>query len=165
MDKNNQNLNQEKKPVYGVVHVLLSNSYIMFFFAVVLGVIFDIIFSVNLFKGVAYEYVGLFLLVVGTIIVYWSQKTTRKVGKVVSDRDVNFFLHGPYKYTRNPTNLGLTVAILGFGFLIHSSFSVLFILITYIISKLFFIKKQDVILEERYGDAFVDYKKKVKDWL
>ena len=165
MDKENQNLNKNNNHLSGVVHVLLSNSYIMFFFAVVLGVIFDIFFPINLFKGVIYEYVGLVLLVLGTIIIYWSQYTTRSAGKIASGRDTNFFLHGPYRYTRNPTNFGLTLSILGFGFLIHSSFSVIFILVTYIISKIFFIKRQDTILEERYGEVFVEYRKKVKDWL
>jgi protein-S-isoprenylcysteine O-methyltransferase Ste14 len=165
MDKDNKNLNQEVRPVSGIVHVLLSNSYVMFFFAVVLGVIFDIIFATHSFDGVFYEYLGIGLIVAGTLIVYWSQHITRSAGKIASGRDTNFFLHGPYRYTRNPTNFGLTLSILGLGFLIHSLFSVLFILIAYIISKVFFIRKQDAILEERYGDVFVEYRKKVKDWL
>lgn len=167
MDKDYQNLNKEKKPVAGIVHVLLSHSYAVFFLAVVLGVIFDIIFPIHIFNGVIYEYTGLVLLVAGSLLIYWAQHTTSKAASTTKplERDINFFLHGPYRYTRNPTNFGLTLAILGFSLVIHSLFSVIFILITYFISKLVFIKKQDSILEERYGSAFVDYKKKVKNWL
>ncbi len=164
--ENNIQPKDEKKPNSGVVHILLSHSYATFFFAVVFGVVCDIIFSVRIFNGVVYEYTGIVLLVLGSILVYWSQSTTRHLGKSASsNRDVNFFLHGPYKYIRNPTNLGLTVTIIGLGLLINSLFSIIFILITYIISKIFFIKKQDAILEERYGQAFLDYKKTVKDWI
>ncbi len=164
MEENNKNLN--KKHISGIVHVLLSHSYAMFFCTVVLGVIFDIIFSIRVFNNIAYEYLGLALIFFGTLLIYWSQSTTRSVGKAISqERDVNFFLHGPYKYTRNPTNFGLTLSVLGLGFLIHSLFSVIFMVIAYIISKLVFMKKQDLILKERYGDVFDEYKKKVNNWL
>ncbi|MFA7000456.1 MAG: isoprenylcysteine carboxylmethyltransferase family protein [Candidatus Paceibacterota bacterium] len=167
MDKEHQNLNIEKKPVAGIVHVLLSHSYAVFFLAVVLGVIFDIMFAVHILNGIIYEYIGVVLITLGTLLIYWAQHTTGKTASTIKplDRDINFFLHGPYRYTRNPTNFGLTLTILGFSLLIHSLFSVIFILITYFISKLIFIKKQDSILAERYGSAFADYKKKVKNWL
>lgn len=166
MDKHHKELNKNGKHISGIVHVLLSQDYALFFLAVVLGVIFDILFKVHMFSGIIYEYLGIGLIVLGSLIIYWSQHTTRVVGKKVTDnRDVNFFLNGPYRYTRNPTNFGLTLSVLGLGFLINSLFSIIFILITYLISKLFFIKKQDVILKERYGDVFEEYRKKVKDWL
>lgn len=166
MDKYNQNLNKEDKKVVGVVHVLLSHDYAIFFLAVVLGVIFDVIFTVHVFNSIVYEYIGLFMIFIGSLVIYWAQRTTgssnNEIGK---ERDINFFFRGPYKYTRNPTNFGLTFAVLGFGLLINSLFSIIFILITYIISKLIFIKKQDNILKDRYGAVYEEYLKKVKDWL
>ena len=164
MDKNNQNLNEEDNKSVGVVHILLSHSYIIFFFAVVLGVVFDALFPVRVLNGIVYEYIGLFMIIVGSYIVYWSQSST-STSNVTEERDVSFFLKGPYKYTRNPTNFGLTLTVLGLGFLINSLFVIIFILIVYAISRLIFIKKQDAILEERYGDVFREYKRKVKDWL
>jgi len=166
MEKDNKDLNKEKKHVSGIVHVLLSQDYAIFFLAVVLGVTFDIFFKAHFFKGVIYEYIGLFLMVFGSLVVFWAQRTTRLVGKKISDnRDVSFFLNGPYKYTRNPTNFGLTLSVLGLALLIHSLFSVIFMIMAYIVSRFFFIKRQDAILKERYGDIFEEYTKKVKDWL
>ena len=66
MDKDNQNLNKENKAPAGVVHVLLSHSYITFFFAVVFGVVFDALFPVRVFNGIVYEYIGLFMIIVGS---------------------------------------------------------------------------------------------------
>ncbi len=164
MDKDNQNLNKRNKAPAGVIHVLLSNSYIIFFFAVVLGVIFDALFPIYVFNGIAYEYIGLLMIIVGSYIVYWAQSVTSTTN-ITDKRDINFFLKGPYKHTRNPTNFGLTLTVLGLGLLINSLFIVIFILIVYAISKLIFIKKQDIILEEKYGDVFREYKRTVKDWL
>ncbi|MFA6355051.1 MAG: methyltransferase [Candidatus Paceibacterota bacterium] len=166
MDKDNEELNKEKKHISGVVHVLLSYSYVIFFLAVVFGVIFDIIFPIRILNGIIYEYIGIGFIIIGSILIYWAQATSRATSKTIpTERDINFFLQGPYKYTRNPTNLGLTLTVFGLGLLINSFFTVVFMLITYIISKVIFIKKQDTILGERYGNVFQDYRKKVRDWL
>jgi len=166
MEKDNQNINKEDHSIVGVIHVLLSQSYALFLFAVIFGIILDQIFPLNFFDKSIYQYVGFAMIVLGTAIIYWSQFTTKpSTVKNDKDRDLSFFLRGPYRYTRNPTNFGLTFMSIGLGFLINSPFSVALILSIYVISRLFFIKKQDHILEERYGEVFSEYKKKVKNWL
>lgn len=166
MDKDNQNLNKKGSSRIGIVHILLSHDYAIFFFAIVLGVVVDQIFNFNFFDRELYQYIGLIMIVLGSLLIYWAQSTTSpSKPEVKKERDFNFFFRGPYKYTRNPTNLGLTTMSIGLGFLINSVFSIVFIVITYLISRFIFIRKQDSILEERYGSIFADYKKKVKDWL
>lgn len=166
MDENNKNSITEKPIIQGVIHIILFHTYAIFLGAIVFGVVLDQIYPLNLFSSNVFEYIGLFMIVVGSILVYWAQSTTRtKREDFDKERDVNFFFRGPYKYTRNPTNLGITVMTLGLGFIMNSVFSIALILITYLISRFIFIRKQDSILVERYGDVFSDYKKKVKDWL
>lgn len=166
MDNNDQNNIDPKPRIAGIVHVILSQDYALFFLAVVLGVVLDIFFPIRIFSSIAYEYTGLLLILIGTTLIYWAQSTSRKTGKTPPmERNINFFLQGPYKYTRNPTNFGLTLAGLGLALMINSLILLTFILVIYIISKMFFIKKQDVILKERYGSVFEEYSKKVKDWL
>ncbi|KKP99282.1 MAG: Protein-S-isoprenylcysteineO-methyltransferase [Candidatus Nomurabacteria bacterium GW2011_GWF2_36_19] len=157
---------RERAKTVGVIHILLFHTYIIFLGAVILGVIFDQIFHFDLFKSLTFQYLGIVMILWGSILVYWAQSTTSQPkSEVGKERDTNFFYRGPYKYTRNPTNLGLTMMSLGLGFLLNSLFSIIFIVITYLISRFIFIKKQDKILVERYGDVFTEYKKRVKDWL
>lgn len=168
MEKDNLESNKDitKASSGSMINRLLLHSYATFLLAVILGVIFDMIFHIDIFSSKLYQYIGLGMIIFGTIAVYWSQSTTSKLKKADEQtKNTNFFLHGPYKYTRNPSNLGLTLMSLGLGLLINSFFSVVFIVITYLVSRLFFIKKQDSILEKRYGNDFLDYKKKVKNWL
>lgn len=166
MENNDQNLNKEKAKKVGIIHIILFNTYMIFLGAVVLGVVFDQIFTLDFFQSKTFEYVGIAMIIWGSILVYWAQSTTSQAKSDLNkERDTNFFFRGPYKYTRNPTNLGLTVMSIGLGFLINSLFSIIFIIITYLISRFIFIKKQDTILAERYGDVFIDYKKRVRDWL
>jgi protein-S-isoprenylcysteine O-methyltransferase Ste14 len=166
MNKNSKKINIEKSETVGIIHVILFHTYTVFFIAIVLGVFLGQVFKSNLLHSIAFQYLGVLMIILGSVLVYWAQSTTsiKKTGKN-NDRDINFFLNGPYKYTRNPTNLGLTVMSVGLGFLLNSIFAVLLVIITYLISRFIFIKKQDSILEKRYGDAFLEYKKRVKDWL
>ena len=166
MDKDHKNLNINNSSKTGIVHVLLSRSYAVYFFAVVLGAFLDVIFHFDIFGNYLYQYIGIIMIILGSTFVYWAQSTTSQPkSEVNKERDTNFFLQGPYKYTRNPTNFGVATMSLGLGFLINSLFSVVFIIAAYLISKFIFIKKQDFILEERYGSVFNEYKKKVKNWL
>jgi protein-S-isoprenylcysteine O-methyltransferase Ste14 len=166
MEKDNINLNKESAKTVGIIHVILFHTYVVFMCAIILGVVLTQIFPLNLFRASIFQYIGIVMIILGSIVVYWAQKTTSSTqSEVNKERDINFFLRGPYKYTRNPTNLGLTVMSIGLGFLINSFYSVFLIIITYLISRFVFIRKQDIILEERYGSVFNDYKNKVRDWL
>jgi protein-S-isoprenylcysteine O-methyltransferase Ste14 len=46
--------------------------------------------------------------------------------------------------------------------LVNSFFVVLFALIAFFVSRLFFIKKEEQLLEKKYGAPYLEYKKTVK---
>jgi len=166
MDNNKHNPNKEDNSPVGVIHILLLKSYVIYLLSVVLGVILNSNFHINLFENNIYQYFGFLLIVIGSVFIYWAQNTTSyPKSDIRKERDTNFFIRGPYKYTRNPTNLGVTLMSLGLGFILNSFLSVILVLIAYLFSKLFFIRKQDIVLEKRYGKIFDDYKKQVRDWL
>lgn len=166
MEEKSDFIKKEREEIRGIIHILLFHTYTVFLFAIIFGLIFDHIFIINLFKGELFKYIGLLMITLGSIGIYWSQATTKpSKSELNKERDLSFFYRGPYKYTRNPTNLSLTVMSIGLGLLINSFFSVLFILASYCISRFFYIRKQDSILEKRYGQVFLEYKKKVKNWI
>lgn len=165
MNKDVDDINQKKTETVGIIHIILFRTYMVFLAAVVLGAILNEVLPLNIFISKNFQYIGVVMIIFGSSVVYWAQNTTSPKRENDGERDINFFYRGPYKYTRNPTNLALTVMSIGLGLLINSFYSIIFIIITYLISRFVFIKKQDFILEERYGEIFVDYKKKVRDWL
>lgn len=154
-----------KQNGYGV-HFLLSHSYLVFLFSVILGVIFDIFIPFNLFLNISSQSIGVGLIFIGSIIVYWAQNTSGsyKEGDPKFENK-SFFYRGPYKFTRNPTHFGLLIMTLGLALLINSLFSIIFTLIAHILTKFFFVKKQEKILENKYGEVYLEYKRKVKNWI
>jgi protein-S-isoprenylcysteine O-methyltransferase Ste14 len=149
----------------GMVHFVLSHSYMVYLSAVVLGVLFDLLFPFSVFVAKSYQYIGLVLIMLGTILIYWSQSTS-EVTKEKSDKGLSRdFFAGPYKFSRNPTHIGLALSTIGLACMINSPFSIIFTVIAFIITKSIFLKEEEHLLEREYGDAYRAYKKKVNPWL
>lgn len=150
----------------GTIHFLLAHSYVIFLFIIILGVIFDTFFKYKIFSNNIFQYIGFFMLLVSSIIIFWAQKVSLNYKDRKKKNDsMTYFEHGPYQYLRNPTHLSVFIMTLGFGLIINSFFSVIFAIIAYLITKIFFLKREEKILEKKYGEVYLEYKKKVKNWI
>jgi protein-S-isoprenylcysteine O-methyltransferase Ste14 len=154
MDKNNIKTNKSK------VHGVLAQSYFVFFVFFLVGVYLDMIFKFQIFTNLNVLPIGFVFIFLASILVFWSQKTGSSLKTDSLSKDT--FIHGPYKYTRSPTHLGLFLLMIGFGIIANASFVVLFTLIAFLFSKFFFLAKQEDILTQKYGDAYLEYKKLVR---
>jgi protein-S-isoprenylcysteine O-methyltransferase Ste14 len=150
----------------GTIHFLLVHSYLMFLGAIILGVLFDTLLKEKIFSSNIYQWVGFFMLVFSSLVIFWAQKTSKNYKKNINkSENKSHFESGPYRYLRSPTHFGLFVMTLGFGLIINSLFTIVFTILGYTISKLVFLKKEERLLESKYGQVYSDYKKKVKNWI
>ena len=149
----------------GMVHYILSHSYMVFFLAVMVGVIVDILVPVIIFKNPIFQYIGFTMIIIGSSLIYWAQSATSTPKEQTNTTKEKDFERGPYKYSRNPTHTGMAIMTLGLGLLLNSFFTVICILVAYLISKFIFLKKEERILEDKYGQTYLNYKKKVKSWV
>jgi protein-S-isoprenylcysteine O-methyltransferase Ste14 len=151
-----------------MVHFVLSHSYLVFLFAVILGVVLDMILPIRIFSYLhkQHQYIGLIFMLVSSILIYWAQSSSlnykTKTEKIGSK---SYFERGPYEYSRHPTHLGLLLLTIGFGLIINSPFSIILAFIAYISSILFFLKKEENLLERKYGETYLNYKKKTRNWI
>lgn len=160
MENKEEKINNSKSKT---VHFILLHSYSVFLFAIILGLFLDPILKKKLFSDDIYQTVGFIIIVIGSILILWAQNTTG-INKKVDDAR-SYFNRGPYKYIRSPTHLGLFIMTLGFSLVINSFFSLILTFMAYIFTKFLFVKKQEQILERKYGEIYTDYKKKTKNWL
>lgn len=147
-----------------LVHYILSHSYMLFFVAVIGGMIFDYFIPTNLISK-EYGDFGFLLMLIGSIIIYWAQTTSNTTGKQLEETGIRRFDVGPYKFSRNPTHIGLGIMTLGFGIIMQSIFILALLVVVYTISKLVFLPAEERILCEKYGDAYCNYQKRVRTWL
>jgi protein-S-isoprenylcysteine O-methyltransferase Ste14 len=142
------------------VHKILAHSYSMHLILFLAGVVLDVVFRFKIFEHPVLLPTGAFFLAFGSVLILWAQSTSRHldIGSVTKET----FLHGPYRFTRTPTNFGLLFLSLGFGIVANALFVILTSFAAFFIAKLIFLKKQEQILADKYGVPYLEYKKSVK---
>ncbi len=145
---------------YGA-HLALAHSYSIYFFSFLFGIILDFIFPFNLMDIPFAFYIGIIFIIVGPAIIFWAQSTSRNL-KIDDHVTKHTFQKGPYRFSRLPTNFGLAILILGFGVLMNAFFVVVFTLLSLIVTKFTFLRREEDILEKKYGAPYLEYKKSVR---
>lgn len=142
------------------VHRILAHSYFVYFLSFLFGMIFDLLSPFKIFSHSSFVLLGVALLLFGTFLVIWAQESSRNFKKENLSKDI--FFNGPYYYTRSPTHWGLFFLMLGFGIIANAVFIVLSTLVAFLITRFFFLDKEEEILEKKYGIHYLEYKKIVK---
>lgn len=118
-----------------------------------------------------YNLIGIVFFPIGMLLVIWANYALLHIGKIgLRDREPmqrpsNLVLVGPYRFTRNPIYFGCLLMILGLV-IVWSSVVIAFLLVVvYIIFRYVFIKREEIILEEEFGEEYRDFKKRVRRWI
>lgn len=138
----------------------MAHSYIIYFFLFLVGITLDFIFKFSIFTASVMVPVGAGILLLSSILIFWAQKSSRALD--TSNLSKETFCKGPYCYTRSPTHWGLFFLILGFGIMVNAVFVILATLISFLVSRLVFLSKEEEILTQKYGAPYLEYKKSVR---
>ena len=142
------------------VHHVLAHSYVVYFMALIFGLVFSAFVPIKFFFSVILMNMSGIILLLSSVLILWAEKSSKKFNKENLNR--KSFMNGPYRFTRNPTNLGLFLSIISFGIIVNSVFIILFCLIAFLFSRLVFLKNEEKILTLKYGAPYIEYKKIVK---
>ena len=72
---------------------------------------------------------------------------------------------GVHRWTRNPIYLGMFLIYGGIGIALHSTWILVLALPLAILIRYGVVAREEVYLERRFGDAYLDYKRRVRRWL
>lgn len=81
------------------------------------------------------------------------------------DPPQKFVVRGPYRYVRNPMWLGMLIAHLGVAFFLTSPTLLVLTLIFFILAHPYLVLREEKELEERFGEAYRQYKSTVPRWI
>jgi len=118
-----------------------------------------------------YNYVGILFIPVGMFLIIWANYTLLWIGRIsFKDREPmqrpsDLVLVGPYRFTRNPIYLGCLMMMLGLVIVWSSIVTTFFLIVVYLIFRFVFIKREEVILEDEFGEKYRDFKKQVGRWI
>lgn len=135
--------------------------------AVLAAIVIDHFISLSFGKPTITKYLGLVVLGIGILVFILSGRMfiKNKQSPSVHASQPKVITDGIYGKTRNPIYLSAHMFIVSAA-LYFDNVWMLFMLVpmTYIITK-FVIEKEEIYLERKFGEAYRDYKKKVRRWL
>ena len=111
--------------------------------------------------------VGWLFVALGTGLSVWGVATFRGAGTSVrpSRPASTMVTHGPFRLSRNPMYLGLTLVYLGVMLLINSVWTVLFLPLVIAILYLTVIRHEERHLAATFEIAYDEYRRRVRRWL
>ncbi len=71
---------------------------------------------------------------------------------------------GPYRYTRNPLYLGMTLLYIGITFLANAFWAVLLLPVVLVVMVYGVMKREEQYLEQKFGEQYLSYKARVRRW-
>jgi protein-S-isoprenylcysteine O-methyltransferase Ste14 len=141
------------------VHKVLAQSYLVFFILCAVGLFVDTLFPLTIVIPFGRVFaIGCFG--VGPLLIAWAQYTSHRFEIIKQQTGKTLFNSGPYRYLRNPTQLGLVILTMGYALVSQATALFLATFISYLISNIFF-KRHEAILAARYGQPYLDYKASV----
>ncbi len=111
--------------------------------------------------------IGLGLIGLGFLLAFNSiaRFIRAKTGVVPFSESTTLIKEGFYKYTRNPMYVGMNSFLLGLMLILNNPLNVIFLVIFFFIVRNMFVLKEEVQMEETFGEDYLTYKGKVRRWL
>ncbi|MCC7197431.1 isoprenylcysteine carboxylmethyltransferase family protein [Candidatus Peregrinibacteria bacterium] len=82
-----------------------------------------------------------------------------------ADETAEIITYGPFELTRNPMYLGITLMLLGLGFLVGTLPFFFPAILFFVIMNFIYIPFEEDKIVKAHGEKYHDYKKKVRRWL
>lgn len=73
--------------------------------------------------------------------------------------------HGLYRFTRNPMYIGFALLTLGLAVLVDSAWMLLAVPIGLVLIDRMIITREEGYLERKFGEEYLDYKRRVRRWI
>ena len=133
--------------------------------------IFLISLSNKLIAPFIFEYqllVGILIVVSGLAVLISAARVFKQLETTINPMDPSqaskLAIIGPFKYTRNPMYLGMSIMLLGFGIIFGAKLTIFLLVLFVLYITLFQIIPEERAMQEKFDD-WEEYKSKVRRWL
>jgi protein-S-isoprenylcysteine O-methyltransferase Ste14 len=114
-----------------------------------------------------YNLIGIIIIITGILITVLTNFILLKKKTSIKplEAPIAFIISGPFKLSRNPIYLGMTIALFGVETVLGSLSTYIFPVIFVIIINTLIIPVEEKNLENKFGKKYLDYKAKVRRWI
>lgn len=138
-----------------------------FYTYLIISAAFHFLLPVKQIVFMPYIFLGFVPLLAGVILNLWTDGLFKKLNTTVKpdQKPAVLITTGPFKISRNPMYLGMTLMLIGAGILFGSITSFIGAIFFIAAMEYYFIPEEENLLEETFGEEFERYKKKVRRWI
>jgi len=111
--------------------------------------------------------VGVVLVALGLLLSSTAIRRFRGAGTAVNPRRPTTAIvdSGPYRFTRNPMYVGLTLLYLGVAAWVNTLWPVIFLPVVLIVIHKVVVEKEERYLERKFGETYHRYRAQVPRWI
>ena len=138
-----------------------------FFIYLLLAVILHFFLPIRQLVFSPGRYSGILLVIVGSWLAVWSENLFKKRNTTVNpfEKPKSLVKEGPYRLSRHPMYLGMTITLFGAAVILGSVSAFLFPPAFFITLEAGFIPPEEKAMEETFGEEYLSYKKRVRRWI
>jgi len=135
--------------------------------AILIGAAFDKFVPMHIFPAGLTGWLGGSLLLLALTLSGWSFREFKKAKTTIRpDRPVSVLVTtGPFRFSRNPMYLALSMLQLGVGIWMNSVWVVVFLMPVIALIRWRVIAPEELYLIGKFGQVYLDYQAKVRRWL
>ncbi len=107
------------------------------------------------------------MAVIGIALVATGRATMVKHGTNVNPTQpaTTIVETGPFRFTRNPLYVGLTIIYVGLSLALNTWWSLFLLIPVWIVMHLFVVRREEAYLERKFGETYLTYKRRVRRYL
>jgi protein-S-isoprenylcysteine O-methyltransferase Ste14 len=114
-----------------------------------------------------YRWLGVVLIVAGGWVTVWADGVFKRVNTTVKPQEKPTVLvaQGPFRISRHPMYLGMTLIVLGVAVLLGSLSAFFGPILIWLILQFVFIPYEETKMAATFGGAYDDYRGRTRMWL
>ncbi len=135
--------------------------------ALAVGFVLNYLWPMSPLSGSSRYVIGLGLPLVSLLIMPPVLRRFRRAGTPFDVRKAASVLitDGPYRFSRNPSYVSLTLLYLGIGILLNNGWILILVAPVFLVMDLWVVRKEERHLETKFGEDYLRYKATVRRWL
>ncbi len=135
--------------------------------ALAIGFVLNYLWPLSPLSGSSRYVIGSVVPLVGGVIMPLVLRRFRRAGTTFDVRKPASALitDGPYRFSRNPSYVSLTLLYLGVGILLNNGWILILVAPVFLVMDLWVVRREERHLEAIFGEEFLRYKAAVRRWL
>ncbi len=141
---------------------------VLFLLPLIVGLIAHWIYPMYLTQETLLQIaIGSALGLSAVLIAVWAERIMHRAGTNVNPYKptTQIVTEGPYRFTRNPMYLSMTIFYLGLSLIFNSLWPLLLLPLVLVVITYGVIKREERYLEMKFGAVYSQYKARVRRWI